>query len=503
MTLFDNLALGVSIASQQQHLLLLTGGCLLGATFAALPGVGMLSLVALALPAALLLEPLAAMMLLVGIYCGAAGGAQSAGPMIAAPLLSDGSGEPVPASGMTVPAVWSMRWFAAARPLSLLVASLIGAFAIVMIAPSLIELTFRFGPAEYFSMMVLALLAVVVLAAGSLLKSMSMLVFGLLLAQIGSDPQTGLARFDFDYLPFDAGIGLVPMALGLVVIGRLLSELLGGAAQPLPSPAGTVPHRLPLRQQLQQDALHTARGGAVGSLFGTVPGGGVAIGAYVARGIERRLQAGRAGDDARPAGTAAAAAISAGTRSSFIPLLALGVPTNAALVLMVGLLLQRGQQVGPQLMTGHAELFWGLIAAIAFSGVVLFVFGRPLGMLARRLESVDFAMVYPVLGAFCCLAAYALPGGIVDVLQMSLFGALGHLLFKLGCPLTPLLMGFVLGPTLESSLRHALELSAGDWSILLTRPLSAGLLLAGALLVASLLLPSVRPLRAALFRQER
>ncbi len=492
MTLLDNLTLGFGIVMMPPHLLLLIGGCILGVLAAAMPRLGVLALIAMALPVSHVLELTPAMILLVGIYCGACGGAASA-------ALATAAG---PEAGLPVRSMRPLQPCNTSAPVAMLIASLIGAAAIAVFAPWAIQLAFRFGPAEYFSMMVLGLVAIVVLAAGSFTKSLSMLVLGLLLAQIATEPLSGAARFKLDYLPFDAGIGLIPMALGLVVVGRIVSDLVAppGMLQP---PALAPPARLPWREQWRRHGLDTARGSAIGALFGNIPGGGILIGASVAGSAESRRLAdvGTAAGSTPP--VSAQAALVAGTRSSFIPLLALGVPANAALALMTGLMLHKDLQVGPQLMTGRADLFWALVAVITISGVVLFALGRPLGMLAGRLETFEISSLYPVIGVFCCVAAFALQGGFPEVVLMSLFAVLGHIFFKLGCPIAPLLMGFILGPTLEGNLRHALELSSGDWSVLVLRPISAGLLLAGALLVAAMLLPSVRLRRAALFGNDR
>ncbi len=498
MNLLDNLALGFAAALQPQQLLLLLTGCLLGSLAAAKPRIGLLAASAMLLPVCSKLGLLPAMTLLVGVYCGAHGVAAADALVRSRGQLGELQDAALPAGldAAATPALDSLK--SAAPPLLVLLAALLGTAALASFAPLLVEVAFQFGPAEYFSMMAFGLMVGLVLAPGSLLKALSMLVLGLLLAQVSTDPRSGVGRFSFDLAELQPGIGFIPLAMGLLVIGRIL-----GQPDPEFAQAGSLPDSAPRSSalELRRQWPQLLRGSAIGALLGVLPGGARLAG-FVSLAAERRIRVGAEAVQAeRLDQVGPSAALASGGQSSFVPLLALGFPVNATLALMTGVMLAMGIEAGPQMMTGKPDLFWGLIVATGLAALFLFVMARPLNMLSRRLQAVSITPLYPVVFVFCIIGAYALRSAAFDVFVMALFVFLGYLLYKLDCQIAPLILGFILGPMMESNLRHALELSDGDWTVLAVRPISGGLLLAAAILVATLMLPSVRKQRSTVFSE--
>lgn len=505
MNLLDNLANGLGAALQLQHVALLLIGCVVGALAVAAPGIGLLAMLAMLLPVLQRIEMLPALMLILGIYCGANAGVlpELGGPGVARLRLPGARSH---AGGAAAHGVGSMMVRPA--PLVALVAGLCGAFAMVAIGPLLIEQAFRFGPAEYFSLMALGLMASVVLAPGSLIKAMSTLVLGAMLSQIGVDPASSLARFHFDLGELEPGLGLIPMAMGVAVIARLSARPDDRfTATPAPSdrpsaapasPAAPRSARFSLRHQWAQ----LLRGAAIGSPLGLLPGG-VRLGGHVASAVEENMlrRQGAVGVDPIDGPSAPAGSVAA-VRGSLVPLLAWGFPVNASLALLVGVMLGKQVVVGPQLMTSRPELFWGAIAAVVLASVLLFLGGGLLERLAFKAHRASAGWLPATMVIYCCIGAYTVRLAVFDIFVMAAFALLGHWLFKFGCRVGPLILGFVLGPALESNLRHALELSGGNWGVLVTRPISAGLLLAAVGLLFAVMLPSVRLRRARIFDQE-
>ncbi len=495
MNLFDNLTLGLVAALQLPHLLLLLIGCVFGALAGAVKRVGLLAMLAMLLPVLQQLDMLPALMLIVGVYCGANGGV---------PVGSGGAHAQMPMASAVPPAGSDVMRGAGtmivrAAPLVALLAGLIGAVAIVVISPLLIEQAFRFGPAEYFSLMAFGLIASVVLAPGSLIKAIATLVLGAMLSQISVDPTSGLARFNFDVGELKPGLGLIPMAMGVAVIARVSATMVGRwPGSPSSSESASRWVRFDLRHQWAQ----LLRGAAFGSLLGPVPGG-VRLGGHVAFGVEDSVLRHKGAVGVDPVDDpSATAAIVAAVRSSFVPLLAWGFPVNASLALLAGVMISKQVIVGPQLMTGRPELFWGSIAAVALASVLLFLGGGLIGRLALKARNAALGWLPALMVIYCCIGAYTVRNAAFDIFVMAAFALLGHWLFKFGCRVGPLILGFVLGPALESNLRHALELSEGSWGVLVTRPISAGLLLAAAGLICAVMLPSLRLRRARIFDQE-
>lgn len=498
MNLLDNLWLGLGTALQWQQLLPLLAGCVLGSLASATRRLGLLAVLAMLLPVFQHLDILPALMAIVGVYCGANGGV--IGGWIGSPEQSNGAVAAFPCGPATPHGACAM--LAAATPLVPLVAGLLGAGSIVAFAPLLIEQAFRFGPAEYFSLMAVGLTTSVVFGPGSLVKAMATLVLGVMLSQLSVDPATGHALFNFQLGELEPGFGLIPAAMGLAVIARVTLTTAAGRSPPGAPMATSAAAQRP-RFHLLRQWPQLLRGAVIGSLIGTVPGGGARLASHVALAAEDKIlrQQGAVGVDPI-ADPAPAAALVTAVRSSLVPLLAFGFPVNASLALTVGVMVGKQVAVGPQLMTSRPDLFWGSIAAVGLASVLLFLVSGVLGRLTLKARQLALDWLPAVMVIYCCVGAYAMRNSAFDIFVLGAFALLGHWLFKFGCRIGPLIMGFVLGPMLESNLRHALELSGGNWSVLITRPISAGLLLVAAGVVCAVMLPSLRQRRARIFDHE-
>jgi putative tricarboxylic transport membrane protein len=372
-------------------------------------------------------------------------------------------------------------------------------------APPLTELAFKFGPAEYFSLMILGLIGAVVLASGSLLKAIGMIVLGLLMGLVGTDVNSGVARYSFDIPELTDGIGFVVIAMGVFGYGEIISNL----SQPENDRevfTSKVTGLWPTRQDFKDMAPAVLRGTFLGSALGILPGGGALLAAFAAYALEKkiRMKPGEVpfgkGNIRGVAGPESAN--NAGAQTSFIPLLTLGIPPNAVMALMVGAMTIHNIQPGPQVMTSNPQLFWGLIASMWIGNLMLVILNLPLIGMWIKLLTVPYRFLFPAIVLFCAVGVYSTNNNTFDVWMVGAFGFIGYLFVKLGMEPAPLLLGFILGPMMEENLRRALLLSRGDWSVFVTRGLSAGLLAAAVLLLVIVLLPAVKSKREEAFVEE-
>ena len=386
------------------------------------------------------------------------------------------------------------------------VAGGIGALVVALLALPLAEVAFRFGPAEYFSLTVLALVAAVAFSPGPFVKGVSMLLLGLLLAQMGTDAASSSVRFAFGLRELADGIGIVALAVGVLAIGEVIARI-GAAAVGRDVVAGALHGERPRVDDLREAWPSMLRGSALGVVFGLLPGRGASFASFAAYAVERRV----AVDPRVPFGRGAIegvagphAAGNAAAQTSFVPALAFGLPPNAAMVVLLAALTLKGVHVGPgpQVMTSQPSLFWGLVASLWIGNVLLVVVNLPLAGLWVRLLGLPRRALVPAIVMLAALGAYAMQARAVDVEMLAFFGLLGYVFFKLGCEPAPLLLGFVLEPMLEENLRQALRLSAGDWKTFVTRPLSSGLLVAAAILVVVVAIPAIRRRRRSAFHED-
>ena len=501
MDLLNNLALGFGVAFTVTNLSYAFFGALLGTLIGVLPGLGPVATIAMLLPSIYALDATPALIMLAGIYYGAQYGGSTTAILINVP--GESSSVVTAIDGYQMARKGRAGAALAAAGLGSFFAGCVGTIIIAAFAPPLTELAFKFGPAEYFSLMVLGLIGAVVLASGSLVKAVAMILFGLLLGQINTDVISGVPRYSFDIPELTDGIGFVAIAMGVFGFGEIITNL----GQPKESRevfTKDVKGLWPTKQDFRDAWPAVMRGTALGSLLGVLPGGGALLASFAAYTVEKKM---RMGPNEVPFGkgnirgvAGPESANNAGAQTSFIPMLTLGIPPNAVMALMVGAMTIKGIQPGPQVMTSNPELFWGLIASMWVGNAMLVILNLPLIGIWIKLLTVPYRFLFPAIMAFCCIGLYTLNNNNFDVYMGAGFAILGYVFYKLGCEPAPLLLGFILGPMMEENLRRALLLSRGDWSTFMTRPLSGALLIAAVLMVVVVMLPSIKNKREVAFK---
>ena len=503
MELINNLMLGFGVAFTAQNLLYAFFGSVLGTLIGVLPGLGPVATIAMLLPSIYALDATPALIMLAGIYYGAQYGGSTTAILINVPGESSSvvtaiDGYAMARKGRAGPAL-------AAAGLGSFFAGCVGTIIIAAFAPPLTELAFKFGPAEYFSLMVLGLIGAVVLASGSLVKAIAMILLGLLLGQINTDVISGVPRYSFDIPELTDGIGFVVIAMGIFGFGEIIVNL-GQPAEHREVFTKDVKGLWPTWQDFKDAYPAVLRGTALGSVLGVLPGGGALLASFAAYTLEKKSK-GRKGEvpfgQGNIRGVAGPeSANNAGAQTSFIPMLTLGIPPNAVMALMVGAMTIKGIQPGPQVMTSNPQLFWGLIASMWVGNAMLVILNLPLIGIWIKLLTVPYRFLFPAIVVFCGIGCYTLNNSPFDVYAGALFAVIGYAFYKLGCEPAPLLLGFILGPMMEENLRRALLLSRGDWTTFATRPLSAGLLAAAALMIVVVMLPSIKNKREEAFHEE-
>ena len=503
MDLINNLALGFGVAFTLQNLVYAFVGCLLGTLIGVLPGIGPLATIAMLLPATYGLPPVAALIMLAGIYYGAQYGGSTTAILVNLPGESSSvvtviDGYQMARKGRAGPAL-------AAAGLGSFFAGCVGTLILAGFAAPLTELALEFGPAEYFSLMIVGLIGAVVLASGSLLKALSMIVLGLLLGLVGTDVNSGVARYSFDIPELTDGISFLAIAMGVFGYGEIIQNL-SHPDEKREVFTGKVNGIMPTAEDFKNMIPAVLRGTALGSALGILPGGGALLSAFTAYTIEKKtkLKPGEVpfGQGNIRGVAAPESANNAGSQTSFIPLLTLGIPPNAVMALMVGAMTIHNIQPGPQVMTSNPELFWGLIASMWIGNLMLVVLNLPLIGIWIKLLTVPYKWLFPAIVLFCAIGVYSTNNNSFDIWMVALFGLIGYGFIKLGCEPAPLLLGLILGPMMEEYLRRALLISRGDWSVFVTRPLSASLLVVAAILLAVVLMPSVKKKREEAFVED-
>ncbi len=500
MDLLDNLQLGFATALSLENLLYAFFGVVLGTLVGVLPGLGPTATMAMLLPSIYALEATPALIMLAGIYYGSQYGGSTTAILINVPGESSSvvtaiDGYAMARQGRAGPAL-------AAAGLGSFFAGCVGTLVIAAFAPPLTELAFKFGPWEYFSLMVLGLIGAVVLASGSLIKALAMIMLGLLLGQVNTDVISGTPRYSFGIAELTDGIGFVAIAMGIFGFAEIIANL-GKPAEHREVFTKDVKGLWPTQKDFQEAWPAVLRGTALGSFLGVLPGGGSILSAFAAYTLEKKIakDPSRFGKGAIQGVAGPEAANNAGAQTSFIPMLTLGIPPNAVMALMVGAMTIKGIQPGPQVMTSNPSLFWGLIASMWVGNLMLVVLNLPLIGIWIKLLTVPYRFLFPAILTFCCIGLYTLNNNNFDVYIAAGMGLVGYVFYKLGCEPAPLLLGFILGPMMEENLRRALLLSRGDWSTFATRPLSAGLLLAALGLIVVVMLPAIRNKREVAFHE--
>ena len=497
LSLFSNLAIGFGVALTPVNLFYCLVGVLLGTLIGVLPGIGPVATIAMLLPVTFSLSPITALIMLAGIYYGAQyGGSTSA-------ILVNLPGE----SSSVVTCLDGYQMARQGRAGVALATAAIGSFfagcvstvIVAMFAPPLAEVALKFGPSEYFSLMVLGLVSAVVLAHGSVLKAVAMVILGLLLGLVGTDVNSGVLRFAFGISELADGIGFVTVAMGLFGIAEIITNLeMKDEREVFTS---KVTNMWPTREDWKRMWKPILRGTFLGSALGILPGGGALLASFGAYTLEKKVSkyGHEFGKGAIEGVAAPEAANNAGAQTSFIPLLTLGIPSNAVMALMIGAMMIQGIAPGPQVMTEKPQLFWGMICSMWVGNLMLIVLNLPMIGLWIKLLTVPYRILFPSILVFMAIGVYSLSNNPFDVMLMMIFGVLGYIFVKLECEGAPLLLGFILGPLMEENLRRAMLLSRGDPLVFFQKPISAGFLIASIVLLIILLLPNIRKKREEAF----
>jgi putative tricarboxylic transport membrane protein len=501
MDLLHHLALGFETALSLQNLFYAFIGCLLGTLIGVLPGVGPVATIAMLMPSIYHLDATSALIMLAGIYYGAQYGGSTTAILIKVPGEASSvatviDGHAMALQGRAGPAL-------AVAALGSFFAGTVATLVIAAFAPLLSNLAFEFGSAEYFSLMVLGLIAAVVLASGSLLKAICMVLVGLLLGQVNTDVISGMPRFSFGVPELTDGLSFMAIAMGLFAFGEVIAHA-GRPDEERDVLTRKVQGLWLSRQDFKDATPAVLRGTTLGCVLGVLPGGGALLASFAAYTLEKKLArgGGRFGQGDIRGVAAPESANNAGAQTSFIPMLTLGIPPNAVMAMMIGAMTIKGIQPGPQVMLQNPSLFWGLISSMWIGNLMLVVLNLPLIGLWVRLLNVPYAALFPAILTFCCIGLYGVSASTFDVYTAVVFGLFGYLLHLLRCEPAPLMLGFILGPMMEEHLRRTLLLSSGSWSGLLARPLSAGLLALAAVLLLAVALPAWRRRREAAFEQQ-
>ncbi|WP_353952048.1 tripartite tricarboxylate transporter permease [Knoellia sp. S7-12] len=496
----SGLLLGLETALQPTNILVCLIGVTLGTAVGVLPGIGPTATVALLLPVTFTFDPIAALIMLAGIYYGAQYGGSTTAILLNLP------GE----SSSAVTAIDGYQMARKGRAGAALATAALGSFfagtvatiVVALFAPPMATAALKFGPAEYFALVVLGLIASIALASGSTVKALAMIILGLLLGTIGQDLTTGVPRFTFGIPELDGGLNFVSLAVGVFGIAEILRNLESrGTAKII---TRKVKGLWLSRKEFREIRNPVLRGTAMGSLLGVLPGGGHILASFTAYSLEKRISK-RPQDFGKGAIEGVAApesANNAAAQTAFIPLLTLGLPAHPVMALLVGAFIMQGIVPGPNVISDEPALFWGLIASFWVGNLLLVMLNLPLIGLWVRMLSVPYEVLFPAIIAFATLGCYSLELNAWDVFIIAGAGVIGYALLRWGCEPAPLLLGFVLGPLLEENLRRALIISRGDASVFFTRPISGALLAVAAIALLVAVVPMVRKKRQEVFVDE-
>jgi len=497
MAFLDVLMLGFSEALTPTNLMFCFIGALLGTLIGVLPGIGPTATVAILLPVTFFLPPLGALIMLAGIFYGAQYGGSTTAILVNLP--GEASAVVTAIDGYQMARKGRAGAALAIAALGSFFAGTVSTIALAVAGPTLSSFALSFGPAEYVSLCIFGLLAATILAHGSVVKAIGMVCLGLVLGMVGIDVNSGSARMTFGSTDLYDGIEFVVIAVGLFGIAEIATNLESKEVRcVLQSKIGRL---WPTREEFKESWGAVLRGTGVGTILGVLPGGGATLSAFSAYSVEKRMSKTpeKFGHGAIAGVAGPEAANNAGAQSSFIPLLTLGIPSNSIMAMMLGAMTIHGITPGPSVIQNQPGLFWGLVASMWIGNAMLLVINLPLIGLWVKLLQIPYRIMYPAILLFCCVGVYSVSNRGFDVALVILFGVLGYVLRKAKCEPGPLLLGFVLGPLLETNLRRAMLLSQGDWLVFFERPISAVLLALTALMLLTLILPTIRKNRKAAF----
>lgn len=494
METLANLGLGFQAALSFENLAFCLLGVTLGTFVGVLPGIGALATISMCLPITFYLDPVPAMIMLAGIFYGAQYGSSTASILLNLPGSAPAAitcldGYPMAQKGRAGVALF----------LTTIASFVGGSFSIVLMigfAPVLADFAISFSSADYFSIMVLALVAASTLSNGSFLKGIAMVAVGLVLGLVGTDISSGTARYTFGIIDISDGISLVALAMGLFGVAEILSNLMREEHAVVDARAITFRSMLPTRQDMREFWGAAGRGSVIGAIIGMLPGTGPTIATFMSYSAEKRLSRHpeKFGTGAIEGISSPEAANNSSVQAAFIPTLTLGIPGDAIMAVMLGGMLIHGITPGPQLIINNPELFWGVIASFWLGNIFLLILNIPLIGIWVRLLTVPYHLLYPAMLFFICIGVYSVNNSPFDVLLTLIFGVIGFGMMRFDFPAAPLLLGFVLGPLLEENFRRALVLSRGSFTVFVERPVSLTFLV----LTLLILLASIPQVRAVL-----
>jgi TctA family transporter len=501
MELFDNLGLGLETAIRLDNLLYCFIGVVLGTAVGVLPGIGPTATIGLLLPITFGLDAVSALIMLAGIYYGAQYGGSTTAILLNLPGESSAAvtaidGHEMAKNGRAGPAL-------ATAAIGSFFAGTVATLVVVLFAPPLAAIALTFGSQEYFSLVVLGLIASIALARGSTVKALAMIILGLLFGTVGQDLfGQGTPRFTFGVRELFDGINFVSVAVGLFGVAEILRNLEDEKTRTLVTK--TITNLWPSREDFRRMTAPILRGTVLGSALGILPGAGHVLASFGAYAVEKRLSKRKDefGHGAIEAVASPEAANNAAAQTSFIPLLSLGLPAHPVMALMLGAFIIHGIQPGSRVITSQPELFWGLIVSMWIGNLFLVLLNLPLIGIWVRMLTIPYRMLYPAIIAFAAIGTFSLNQSAWDVFAIAFFGVLGYVLIKVGCEPAPLLLGFVLGPLLEEHLRRSLIISRGDLATFVTRPVSAIFLAMAVAAIVIAVLPAIRQKREVVFKEE-
>jgi putative tricarboxylic transport membrane protein len=496
----QNLATGFAAAASWSNLGFALIGCLLGTLIGVLPGIGPIPTIAMLLPITFGLDPLAALIMLAGIYYGAQYGGSTTSILVNMPgeassIVTCLDGYQMARQGRAGPAL-------VVAALGSFFAGCVGTLFVAAFAPPLAYLAQQFNSPDYFSLMVLGLMMAIVLAHGSVLKALAMVLIGLLLGLVGTDVNTGVTRYTFGWSAIWDRIDFLPLVIGLFGIAEIMRNVERPDAQ-RSAYSARMRELWPKASDLRAAWPSAVRGTGVGALLGILPGGGAVLAAFASYTLEKKLakDPSRFGNGAIEGVAGPESANNAGAQTSFIPLLTLGLPSNAVMALMMGAMIIQGIAPGSAVMEKRPDLFWGMVASMWIGNAMLLVINLPLLGVWVKLLSVPYRLLYPAVLLFCVIGVYSTNTEAAQLVLTALFAVFGYLLVRFGCEPAPLVLGFILGPLMEENLRRSLVMSRGDPMIFIERPISVVLLAMSLVVVALIVLPQFRSTRERAFQQ--
>ena len=496
MDLADNLMTGFSVAFQPHNIFFCFIGVLIGTLIGVLPGIGPVGAMSILLPITFGISPVTAIIMLSGIYYGAQYGGSTTSILVgipgeAASVVTMLDGHQMALQGRAGPALGIAAFGS-------FIAGTIGIIGLMLLAPPLASIALRFGPPEYFALMIMCLVILTYLAQKSMAKSLMMAGVGVLAGVVGLDTMTGLPRFTFGISDLLDGIGIAPLAMGLFGVSEILLNVEKTIKQGVV--VSQVKNLLPSRQDWKESFAPIMRGSFLGFLLGILPGGGAVLSSFISYGTEKRISKTpeKFGHGAIAGVAGPEAANNAAAQAAFIPLLTLGIPANAVMGILLGALMIHGITPGPLMIQKNPELFWGTVTSMYIGNAMLLVLNLPLIGLWVRLLRVRYAVLFPLILFIALIGAYVINGSEMDLYLMLFFGVVGYLMRKFDYEPAPLILAYVLSPILEDSLRQSLIISGGSMGIFVSRPIAAGFLFVAALLLVSAVLPAIRKKRNAL-----